>query len=413
MIENFRKAIFLLIVLMVSISCKKNDEVLPTEPVPVDMTYEQASLISSENAFAFDIFGKIIGATDDDRNIIISPLSMAYALSMTLNGAEGDTRDSIMKALNINGLTTSNINSSFSDLTNALLSVDKRINMQIANSVWTENNFIVRKEFTDILATYYNTESKSFDIHDQSAPDKINQWIGNNTNGLIKNMIGKLDDNTVMLLINAIYFKGKWKSQFDIKNTVQSSFYPSQGNPPTVPMMKLTTDMKAISTDGFIVAELPYGQGNFVMDVILPDQNISDDLLAKEIGLKFPAWINSLRQVKVDLSMPRFRYQYKANLNDVLKSMGMGVAFTDAADFSGISQSADLLISNVTHQALIETNEEGSEAAAATVVEIGTTAAPLNKIVLNLNRPFIYIIREVTTNSILFMGRVANPVNQD
>ena len=174
---------------------------------------------------------KYLKGSGTNENIMISPLSISYALSMTLNGADGETRDAMLEALRINGITIDAFNNSYKDLTKALLSVDKRVLMSIANSVWTENDFTVKQAFIDILTNYYNAESKSFDINDASAPDKINAWIEDKTNGLIKDMIEDLQDNTVMLLINAIYFKGKWKSQFDESKTIDMPFYKSRRQP--------------------------------------------------------------------------------------------------------------------------------------------------------------------------------------
>jgi serpin B len=213
-----------------------------------------------------------------------------------------------------------------------------------------------------------------------------------------------------MLLINAIYFKGKWKSQFDKANTVQGSFYKSNGASDQVPMMKQTSDFKVYKGEGFTLAELPYGQGNFVMDVILPDDNngINNILpLISDNNLK--VWLNQMSERKTDLTFPKFKYGFKKQLKDVLTDMGMGIAFTDNADFSNISD-IDLLISFVLHQAFIETNEEGTEAAAATIVGIYTTSAPAGPFILNIDHSFLYIIRETTTNSILFMGKVTDPL---
>ncbi|MFZ0281397.1 MAG: serpin family protein, partial [Bacteroidales bacterium] len=210
-------------------ACSKTDDNLPTEPVPIDLTQQQISLIESENSFAFDIFNKVIGAGAGD-NVIISPLSISIALSMTVNGAGGATRDSILKALRVNGITPEVINSSYKDLRQALLSVDSRVLISIANSVWTENDFTVKQNFIDVLTSYYDAESHSFEISDAEVPGRINAWIEDNTNGLIKNMVDRLEDNTVMLLINAIYFKGKWKSQFDKAKTEEMPFYKPGGS---------------------------------------------------------------------------------------------------------------------------------------------------------------------------------------
>jgi serine protease inhibitor len=402
-------SIFLLFMLIL-LSCNKNDEVLPTEPVPIDLTQDQVALIESGNAFAFDIFSQVLKSTGENENVMISPLSISYALSMTLNGASGTTRVAMLDALRLNGISVDAINNSYKNLTAALLSVDKRVLMSIANSVWIENNFTVKKSFTDILTDYYNADAEKFDINDASAPDKMNAWIEDNTNGLIKEMIDKLQDNTVMLLINAIYFKGKWKSQFDESNTIQIPFYKSAGNQVNVPMMKLKTDFNVYAGNGFVLAEFPYGQGNFVMDVILPnEQNGLSNTLASVSDASFAAWLSQMSARETDVSFPRFKYGFKKTLKEVLSDMGMGIAFTDEADLSNITDQYDLLINDVTHQSFIETNEEGTEAAAATVVEVGVTSFPPAALVFKMDHPFLYIIRETTTNSIIFMGRVADP----
>ncbi len=356
--------------------CTKTPDDLPKDPVPVDLNATQTALVESGNEFAFDIFRLILENSQESQNVIISPLSISYALSMAVNGADGATRDAMLDALRVNGITPEEINAPYKDLTQALLSLDKRVIMSIANSVWTEKDFAVKKSFIDILTNYYDAEAKSFDINDATAPRKINEWISGKTNGLIKEMVDKLDDNTVMLLINAIYFKGKWKLQFDPDNTSAKPFYKADGNTPDVQMMKQTEDFSVYDGDGFILAEFPYGQGNFVMDIILPDSKAgTDGILPLLTDGAFAGWVDQLGKREVNVSIPRFKYGYKKQLKEILSDMGMGIAFTDFADFTNIADTPPLLINDVTHQAFIETNEEGTEAAAATIVGIGTTSA--------------------------------------
>jgi serpin B len=391
------------------LSCSKNDEILPSEPVPISLTTDQTALIESGNEFAFDIFKNIISGENEGKNVMISPLSISSALSMTINGANGETREAMLEALRLKGITVDAVNKAYRDLTKALISVDKRVLISIANSVWTEDDFNVKKAFIDVLTQYYDAQSEAFDINDPNAPARMNAWIENKTNGLIKDMIESLDDNTVMLLINAIYFKGKWASEFDRTKTENLPFYLTSGSV-NVPMMKQKSDFSVYEGNGFVMAEFPYGQGNFVMDVILPDQSSS---LSGTMNLitdaNFNGWISQMRKRETDVTFPKFKYGFKKKLKDVLSNMGMGIAFTDAADFSNISEQYDLLINEVTHQSFIETDEEGTEAAAATVVEIGLTSVGPSSFEFRMDRPFIFIIRETTTNSILFMGRVADP----
>lgn len=403
-------SIFSIIVLLLCSSCSKDpEEKYPADPVLINLTADQVSLIGSENSFAFDIFKKVMENTADNENIIISPLSISLALSMTLNGANSTTRTAMLEALRVKGITPEIINTSYKNLSEALLKIDNRVLISIANSVWTEKNFVVKKPFTDIVTGFYTAESNPFDITDPLAPKQINSWIETKTNGLIKNMVEKLNDNTVMLLINAIYFKGKWKSQFDVKNSVNKSFYRPDGTTYQVPMMSQKSDYKSFTGEGFILAEFPYGQGNFVMDILLPvNSNKVNGIIPLISENSFKGWLNQMTEKETNLSFPRFKFGYKKQFKDILTNMGMGIAFTGNADFSNISN-MPLLINDVTHQAFIETNEEGTEAAAATIVDIGVTSMPLTPFVLNIDHSFLFMIRETTTNSILFMGRVADP----
>jgi serpin B len=392
-------------------SCRKNNDALPTQPVQINLTLNQATLVSSENSYAFDIFSRVLSQAGD-VNTIISPLSISYALSMTVNGAANGTRDSILKALRVNDTSMADLNKSYKDLTASLLSVDSRVTMYIANSVWTEKDFPVKAPFTNTLTSYYDAQAKSFDITDPTVPTQINSWISNHTNGLINNMISQLDANTVMLLINAIYFKGMWKTQFDASATTSRTFTKPDGSTENVPTMYQSENQKVYRGNGFYVAEIPYGQGNYVMDIILPDDNNLSAVTSSLTVANLSIWTTSLTSSKVNLYLPKFKYIYNISLQNVLSLMGMGIAFTDAADFSNISD-ISLLISKILHQAYIQTDEEGTEAAAATVVEFEPTmVGPVESITIDVNHQFIYLIREVTTNSIIFMGKVTDPLTQ-
>lgn len=400
----------LLILMLLMLSCSKKEDGPVTDPVPIDLTEAQAIIIESGNEFAFDIFGKVLENAGPVQNLMISPLSISYALSMTLNGATGETRDAMQEALRINGIDQETLNKSYKALTSALLTIDKRVLISIANSVWTEDDFEVKKAFIDVLTSYYDAESKAFDIGDPSAPGLMNSWIEEKTNGLIKEMIDQLPDNTVMLLINAIYFKGQWKLQFDESKTVDEAFFKNGNSQVTVPMMKQKKDFNVFEGNGFKIAEFPYGQGNYVMDVILPDdkEGLSSTLALINNG-DYELWVNQMAEREIEVSFPRFKYGFKRTLKDILSDMGMGIAFTEFADFSNISEQYDLLLNDVAHQTFIETNEEGTEAAAATVVTVGTESMPPPPIEFRMDHPFLYIIRETSTNSILFMGRVSDP----
>ncbi|MBN1387449.1 MAG: serpin family protein [Bacteroidales bacterium] len=406
---------YLLLLILLAIpfnSCEKNNpDNLPDEPVPIELTATQQELVESDNTFGFDIFRLVMQENSDVENVMISPLSISYALSMTLNGANGATRDSMMKALRYYNIDIEDINNSYKDLTDKLMEVDERVLMEIANSVWVEERLRVKQTFMDVLKDYFDAEAYDFSVGDPDIVDIINKWIEDHTHGKIKDMIDPpLPPDIAMLLINAIYFNGKWKYEFDKDNTVDMPFYPEGGSQVDVPMMNQELTAKINATDEFIILELPYGQGNYVMDVVLPDDGYtSADIIPLLNSDDWNTWIEGLRDGDVDLYMPRFKYEFKTELKNVLSAMGMGLAFDPfSADFSNISEQS-LFISKVLHQTFIETNEEGTEAAAATVVMIELTSMPSGPVVVRLDKPFIYIIRETSTNCIVFMGKTGNP----
>ena len=394
-------------------SCEKEPAgELPKEPVTINLTLKQKEVVTSANRFAFDLFRPVAEGEAGDVNIMISPFSVASALSMTLNGAEGNTFEAVRKSLRYDGSTLEEINETYRRLVKEMLSVDERVLMEIANSVWAEKQFPVKKEFIRALKEWYLAEAKGFDINDPRSVDIINGWIEEKTHDRIENMLSSLDRDLVMLLINAIYFNGRWKHQFDLQSTADRPFYVTPDNPVTVPMMYQKGKFAAARGENVTLAELPYGQGNYSMVVALPDEGITPAKIAAGLTSEiWEEWVASLsygtREVK--LYMPRFRYGYKRMLNDDLTALGMGVAFDPGqADFSRISDE-DIFISFVLHQTFIENKEEGTEAAAATVIGFTRTSLPPEPEVVNLNRPFLWFIRETTTGAIVFMGIVAEP----
>jgi serpin B len=236
--------------------------------------------------------------------------------------------------------------------------------------------------------------------------------VNDKTHGKISKIVDEIPDEAVMFLINAIYFKGIWQYEFDEENTTDGSFYLTNGAPVTVPFMKQTTSLLHMTGESFSMVELPYGRGNFSMVVMLPQPGYStDDVIASLNTENWDAWRDMLAKKNVDLSLPKFTFEYRNELNDELDSMGMGVAFTGAADFSGINGTGNLFISKVLHKTFVEVNEEGTEAAAVTSVQIDLTSYPgSGNTVFNVDRPFLFAIRETTTGAILFIGRVQNPL---
>ena len=397
-------------------SCDKQPEkILPSEPVEIELTLKQKEVVTSANRFAFDLFKPVVAGEAAGTNIMISPFSVTSALSMTLNGASGGTFDAVKSALRYDGMSLEEINDTYRKLVTEMIPVDERVVMEVAKSVWAENKFPVKKEFIDALKEWYMAEARNFDLSDPRSVDIINGWIEEKTHDRIQKMIAQLEPDLAMLLINAVYFNGKWKHQFDTKNTADRAFYLTPGNPVNVPMMYQKQKFAFAAVDKARLVELPYGQGNYSMVVALPDEGVTAAEIATGLSAeKWEDWMEALAYgvTEVELYMPKFKYDYKRKLNDDLVSLGMGPAFDPGiADFSRISD-VEVFISFVLHQTFIENKEEGTEAAAATVVGFTRTSLPPEPEKININRPFLYFIRETTTGTIVFMGLVDDPTGE-
>lgn len=395
-------------------SCEKKDTIEQSgDPVNITTEVYQKEVIDSANRFSFDLFKPVLANVKDTENIMISPFSITSALSMTLNGAAGETFEDMRKTLGLEQKTLEQINNTYLKLMTEMVPVDKRVVVEIANSVWVEKRLIVKQPFITELQKSYKAEARDIDVTNPDAVDIVNGWIAEKTHDKITDMLDKLDPDLAMLLINAVYFNGKWRYRFDKAETKEEPFYSTPSVSKTVPMMHQTENLKAVKHNNLTIAEIPYSQGNYTMVVVLPDENVTTSDVANALTPSmWQEWMGLLAENthKVDLSIPRFKYMYKRLLNDDLKGLGMGIAFTDLANFSNISDQG-LMISRVLHQTFIDTNEEGTEAAAATVVEmVFTTANPTPVVVkVTLDHPFLFFIRETSTGTVLFMGRVSDP----
>jgi serpin B len=312
------------------------------------------------------------------------------------------------------GLTADEINTSYKSLIDALVSVDPKVLLEIANSIWYREGFTVLPEFVTTNQQYYHARVSALDFGDPGAPGVINGWVRDNTHNRIEKIVDAISDETVMYLINAIYFKGIWQYEFDIENTAEGPFYLEDGQV-SVEMMNQTTTLRHAIHDILSIVELPYGQGNFSMIVLLPQPAYTTDhIVASLTPENWESWMNSLTDRNLDLRLPKFTFEYKNQLNEELEALGMGVAFSDMADFSGINGTGGLRISKVLHKSFVEVNEEGTEAAAVTSVEMVNTSypGPVNT-TFYVDRPFLFAIRENSTGTILFIGLVRNPLTKE
>jgi len=408
--KRFRNLAILLILIsgLIYIYCSENNPAGPGEPgLPRMLTKSEADLIFSDNKFGFKLFKEIV-YYDRDKNVFISPLSVGLALGMTYNGAGGSTREAMYATLELQDLTLQEVNEAYQSLMELLLNLDPKVQFEIANSIWYHQNFSVEQEFIDLNKTFFNAEVTSMDFSDPGAPSIINGWISDNTNGKIKEMIDRIDPLTVMFLINALYFKGTWTYEFDPEDTRDGLFNLSDGSQKPCKMMTQEASFYYNRNENFHIIDLPYGVGDFSMTIFLPETGVSaDDVISLFDQENWDQWMNSLAQNNRRLYLPKFKLEYKLTMNDVLKALGMEVAFSGGADFSGINPNADLFISRVLHKTFVDVNEEGTEAAAVTVVEMYQSSTALE---MRVDRPFVFVIREKYSGTILFMGKIVEPV---
>lgn len=398
-------------ILCVTISCSDSKNISPVvKPYePIVLNASQTQQVAADNSFAFDLF-KTINQSESDNNYFISPLSISLSLGMTYNGAAGATKTAIETALRRNGFSADDINAYYKKIVDGLLAADPTTQLKVANSIWTRKDFSVLQSFYGVNAAYYGAKVQSLDFSQPSSKDIINNWCSQNTNGKIPSIIDQVPDGVIMYLINAVYFKGIWKSQFKASDTFNGNFAAATGSVPAK-YMKQEQTFNYFANDSVQCAELPYGNGAFSMVVVLPTSKYSVDQIANKLNPStWNRWLSGMQSLKLHIELPKFKLSYNTLLNEPLAQMGMGVAFSNSADFSKIERTGGLKISRVLHNTFVAVDEEGTEAAAVTAVEIGNTAANPTVTPFIVNRPFLFFIKEKSTGTILFMGKMINLV---
>ncbi|MCI0338271.1 MAG: serpin family protein [Acidobacteria bacterium] len=369
-------------------------------------------LAAANNQFGFDLFSQL-QLKDKDKNIFFSPLSVAFALAMTYNGTAGETQRAMARALRLDGMSLIEVNEASAALMNSLKSSDPRIELDIANSLWARQGLQFKEDFLTRNREFFGAEIAAIDFSDPQAKSTINNWVSKSTKGKIPAIIDQIDNQMVLFLINAIYFKGLWENKFDKALTKDAPFHLLSGTQKPVPMMSQSGDYSYHLGDNFQAISLPYGKGGTSLYLFLPDKDSSLNGFLKSFNYeKCSRLMKSFRSMPGDVEIPRFKMEYESNLSGALRALGMGVAFAgDKADFSGMRNERDLFISEVKHKAIVEVNEEGTEAAAVTSVGIRTTSMmPTPKrFTFIADRPFLMTINDQKTGAILFMGVVVEP----
>ncbi|KAB3535518.1 serpin family protein [Alkaliphilus pronyensis] len=400
-----RRLSLILVILMV-ISLAACNGITDTDVDNIEYEKIDEKLISGNTEFAFDIF-KEANKEDQRDNVFISPISISTALSMTYQGAKGATKEGMAEALNYKEIETDKLNNSYRELLKYLENIDSKVELNISNSIWARKGEAFNKAFLDVNKEVFNAHVTDLDFSDANAANTINDWIKDATNEKIDKMINPpIPQNVLMYLINAIYFKGEWTNEFQKDRTFDGKFYSEDGNVRDIKMMSRNDSVEYGEGDGFKAVKLPYGNGKTAMYCILPNENTSINSFIEDLDANKWRDIRESISEKEDvvLQIPRFKLEYGIKeLNDSLTNLGMGEAFTGDADFSDIREG--IFINKVYHKAVIEVNEEGSEAAAVTVVEMAESAA-MDQISFIANRPFIFIIAEEELGTVLFMGKL-------
>ncbi|NOY97453.1 MAG: serpin family protein [Chlorobi bacterium] len=333
--------------------CNLNSEDIDRE---INLTDKAAKLVENGNEFGLELFQKVVAYEKEAGNIMVSPLSVSLALAMTYNGANGETKAAMERALRLYGLSADDINESYKTLVEALKSLDKKVLLEIANAIYYRDDFTVEPAFISINQNYYDAAVSPLDFSAPGSVDVINDWVADKTHDKITRILDGISADQVMFLLNAVYFKGIWQKEFNSESTVEYPFYLENGEAKDVEMMCRLDTLDYLSNSLFKAIRLPYGKGNYNMYVFLPEEGKTVNNIIEQLNkANWKAWMDGFRQTNsVDIKLPKFKFKYEIKLNDVLSDMGMGVAFSGSADFTGISKSGGLSIDYVKHKTFVE-----------------------------------------------------------
>jgi len=377
---------------------------------PASAMAVDSRLAAANNDFGFRLLEQLV-KQEPDKNVFVSPSSIALALTMTYNGAEGATKQAMAETLGIKETSLREVNEANARLLAALESVDPQVELAIANSLWAREDIVFKPDFIQRSRDFYGAQVTSLDFTALDALSTINGWVKRKTKEKIDEIVKPqdLDILTVLILINAIYFKGLWRLQFDKGKTKEGVFTLLDGRRKRHPMMSQSGLYEYYEGQNLQAVSLPYGEGRISMYIFLPDKSTSLSEFQKNLNTKnWEEWMHLFREMEGDVVLPRFRLEYEAELNDALASLSMGVAFDKYnANFQGMCVEPTY-ISAVRHKTFLEVNEEGTEAAAVTAVVMKLRAV-VRRFSMIVDRPFFCAIRDNKTGAVLFMGYIMEP----
>lgn len=372
--------------------------------------YPPETITKSNQDFTFNLYKEVVQS--ETGNICLSPFSVSFCLGMIMNGTKGDTYDEIRQLMGFQDFTREDINRYMQTIRKELSTADTSVTIINANSIWINNRFNVRKAFTRLNKKYYQAETYN-EPFGSNTISKINQWSADHTNGKITKPVQEIDDNFLSILINSIYFKGRWSSEFSKSATIDEPFLTADSCLINIPTMIRKQYINSYRDEKVTVAELPYGNETFSMVLFLPTQKDGDinEIIAHLDKEQWEKWLNNLSLHKFELHLPRFKMEQKINLEKQLKALGIKKAFIASLDFDKMCQTEKFYIHSLSQNSFIEVNEEGTEAAATTVASIIAEEEIASNFpaIIRFDRPFGYMIQEKNSGIILFAGKVDNP----
>ena len=398
---------------LVTISCNEDDAsssvVERNRRYDITLTRSQEEMANENTKFAFSLFSKVNELETKEPNWIMSPLSASIALSMTANGADGNSQAQIKEVLGFNGFQMNEINSYYNYLCNELIAVDNSAKFNFANSVWLDNDFKAYDSFVETNKEMYDAEVTTLDLSKESALKKINAWSAKKTENLIPVILNNLPDNTMFCLLNSLYFRAEWDSWFKESRTVDETFTSANGKQSQVKMMKKEGIKLYYKNESFALAEFAFGNEAFSMVVLLPNEGCTLEESLQKFTAKYWAEYLENRKGKIAdliISFPRFEVKYEADLVEAMKGLGITDIFDqNKANFSKMTPN-NIFINLLKQSSRIKVDERGCEAAVTTVVS-GMLGSPYaEEVEFNMNRPFAFLIKEESTGTILFMGKV-------
>ncbi len=356
------------------------------------------------NLFAFNFMNNVLAQDTTSGTVVISPVSCSMALSMLLNGCASESYQQVTEALALDNFSQKEINQYNKTLLRLLSVKDKELLLKIANSVWIADDFSVKCSFKRNLKRYFSVTPYRVDMASSETKDVINQWCSDATEGLIDEIIESTDPSVLMILINALYFKGDWKTPFEKESSREDTFYGVSGES-SVTYMNNYTEVPYFACQEYKMIELPYANSDYAMTLVLPEDGVGLEEFVKNFTVeKYNLGTSSLKTRKTYITIPKLDCEFEITLNDVLKNMGMVLPFTSAADLSRIANQS-MFVSSVIQKCALKVNEEGSEAAAVTAVTVmKTSLSPEVPPRFIANRPYLMYITEKSTGTILFMG---------